>query len=785
MPLILHSGVIMGSGDRSIRSLPGVSPSFQSRLFHRHDDIPANQQRRERPRSEYDHPLPPVAGTSDSMNYHHSFLPGSEFCEPGPSHSTSRFRPSRPGLKQDAFNQIGPSRLAPYVPADQRYHAPRPADRQWLGADGRRSEIQERPVFPPPPVPAPPHIVASSSRANMQASPTTRERPYSSPFPRRRYSQSPEINTASMQAFNDRPYSSRLPSMGQTSMSAGHFPSNRSSEASHSHRLVSMSPSRYTHTIPADFGHSLSRTFSNESTHSHHSYAMQRDLSGGSSMSGSSYTGTSSFQSGQPYPGGGYKKKRTRALMTHMQQSGLMKLWRKTKFPTGADRERLGQEIGLTPRQVQVWFQNQRQKGRKTLAVNGGIPEGEDPANYEDLQKSPRSRRLSLEGDERISAWTGESSNTASSRFLLDPPSAVSPSHNEPLIRHSRHFPHPYLQEDPASRSVISLPTTSSHENWDHTRPGREPKGKERAQDPTKQSYPQNDPSSHSKSHPDLILRSPESYPSLHSRSRSLHNLLLPSIDTQKYASPSNYDQPLSSYDTIHPNAISPSDKPFPSVLEPLYRPARPSKTSSTPLPPIISPLSAGRSFRSDTRHNQSSGTPPLKRRRTSPETGTNFRFDGATNFTKPRPHMGDDKGVLDQESERERLGSIRKFGLPSSHLPPELARIALRAPYHSEREGDDDYNLPGIDDQLFSPSFQDGDAILSPIDHVSPSNQGDDVDVAQVPIETGDYKSSKKPPEDTQHDLGHDQAVMNEIGVAEETPTIKPISSNLRNLLD
>lgn len=40
---------------------------------------------------------------------------------------------------------------------------------------------------------------------------------------------------------------------------------------------------------------------------------------------------------------------------------------------------------------------------------NGGVPEGEDPADYEDLQKSPRSRRLSMDREEKVLPCIGAS----------------------------------------------------------------------------------------------------------------------------------------------------------------------------------------------------------------------------------------------------------------------------------------------------------------------------------------------------------------------------------------
>ena len=70
------------------------------------------------------------------------------------------------------------------------------------------------------------------------------------------------------------------------------------------------------------------------------------------------------------------RPKRTRVLMTHVQQHRLGVLWKQvnfclvdqgkplcivnvpqSKFPTTQEREEIASEVGLTPRQVQVWFQ--------------------------------------------------------------------------------------------------------------------------------------------------------------------------------------------------------------------------------------------------------------------------------------------------------------------------------------------------------------------------------------------------------------------------------------------
>jgi hypothetical protein len=93
----------------------------------------------------------------------------------------------------------------------------------------------------------------------------------------------------------------------------------------------------------------------------------------------------------------------------------------------------LGQRIGLTPRQIQVWFQvsqppflvsaltiqNQRQKIRKEINESK-IPAGAHPQDYNDLDKSPRSRKLTVEATgsgDRAAPLSASSSERSGSSF--------------------------------------------------------------------------------------------------------------------------------------------------------------------------------------------------------------------------------------------------------------------------------------------------------------------------------------------------------------------------------
>ncbi|PWN18094.1 homeobox protein EgHBX4, partial [Microstroma glucosiphilum] len=56
--------------------------------------------------------------------------------------------------------------------------------------------------------------------------------------------------------------------------------------------------------------------------------------------------------------------KRVRTLLTQEQAEVLQSILAQTPFPSTSVREAAARELGISPRKVQVWFQNVRQKHR-------------------------------------------------------------------------------------------------------------------------------------------------------------------------------------------------------------------------------------------------------------------------------------------------------------------------------------------------------------------------------------------------------------------------------------
>ncbi len=60
----------------------------------------------------------------------------------------------------------------------------------------------------------------------------------------------------------------------------------------------------------------------------------------------------------------GSKKRRTRTSKEQLVE--LMRLYHINPLPTAKQRQELGERIGMSPRSVQVWFQNKRQNMKKS-----------------------------------------------------------------------------------------------------------------------------------------------------------------------------------------------------------------------------------------------------------------------------------------------------------------------------------------------------------------------------------------------------------------------------------
>ncbi|ELA46979.1 hypothetical protein VCUG_01510 [Vavraia culicis subsp. floridensis] len=55
-------------------------------------------------------------------------------------------------------------------------------------------------------------------------------------------------------------------------------------------------------------------------------------------------------------------KKRNRTVMTNSQAKVLKNYFNRNMFPSTEAREELAKILGMRPRTIQIWFQNQRQK---------------------------------------------------------------------------------------------------------------------------------------------------------------------------------------------------------------------------------------------------------------------------------------------------------------------------------------------------------------------------------------------------------------------------------------
>lgn len=86
----------------------------------------------------------------------------------------------------------------------------------------------------------------------------------------------------------------------------------------------------------------------------------------------------------KPYilPNGEVYKKRIRTVMTPAQSDSLRRYFQINPFPSSEARASISSSLGMRPRTVQIWFQNQRQKMKHVVQEEEKIKESRETIVY-------------------------------------------------------------------------------------------------------------------------------------------------------------------------------------------------------------------------------------------------------------------------------------------------------------------------------------------------------------------------------------------------------------------
>lgn len=97
-------------------------------------------------------------------------------------------------------------------------------------------------------------------------------------------------------------------------------------------------------------------------------------------------------------------RRKRRVLFSQQQVNELERQFRHKKYLSAQDREILAKNIGLSPTQVKIWFQNQRYKHKRqdkerAMSKGGGRENSESPGSHEDSDGEPMSAAESIKAE--------------------------------------------------------------------------------------------------------------------------------------------------------------------------------------------------------------------------------------------------------------------------------------------------------------------------------------------------------------------------------------------------
>lgn len=171
------------------------------------------------------------------------------------------------------------------------------------------------------------------------------------------------------------------------------------------------------------------------------------------------------------------KKKMKRFRLTHNQTRFLMSEFTRQAHPDAAHRERLSKEIpGLTPRQVQVWFQNRRAKlkrltsnDRERMLKSRALPDDFDttqvlrtPFDHKSTSETPGLLTNSNRPNDDEYAMSPMSAPSAGGGYFPPTPAAERPQDAYPMAPNRPAIPTSLADLHRAGRGAYPFPRSSS-----------------------------------------------------------------------------------------------------------------------------------------------------------------------------------------------------------------------------------------------------------------------------------------------------------------------------------
>ncbi|WKY13684.1 hypothetical protein Q1695_004481 [Nippostrongylus brasiliensis] len=155
-------------------------------------------------------------------------------------------------------------------------------------------------------------------------------------------------------------------------------------------------------------------------------------------------------------------RRKRRVLFTQQQVNELERQFRHKKYLSAQDREILAKNIGLSPTQVKIWFQNQRYKHKRqdkerAMSKGGGRENSESPASHDDSDGETMTAESikveKLDAEDKPSSFPSPAVNDTS----------CLPDINNPIYQQAMYQQHAYIPQGITFPFAQGYPTAGQY----------------------------------------------------------------------------------------------------------------------------------------------------------------------------------------------------------------------------------------------------------------------------------------------------------------------------------